>query len=159
MTREERVYIEAKKAGICARMTGKEDFEDLMRLFFTPQGLEFCSAYNLPSMAVLQPFRGMQAARGGFYIDAPVKLKNPVDIALFGTGTVAELEYDDVGTAHRVVMMHGAKAKITASSYTIVFLTNISGNVEKIVRDKALIMDVFSNEQLTISNDGQTVHR
>jgi hypothetical protein len=140
MTREQRVYTEAKKAGACPLITGKEDVDSLMKLFFTPQGTEFCIKYNLPTMETLRLFRGMQAARGGFYIDVPVKLKNPGNIALFGRDTLAELEYNDVGVRHQVVLMHGARAKITASGYAVVFIFNAGGGVEADEKDRAKII-------------------
>ncbi|MDR3246072.1 MAG: hypothetical protein LBT50_06520 [Prevotellaceae bacterium] len=136
MTREQKVFTESKKANICGLMTGQEDFDGLMRLFFTPQGIEFCTKHNLPTIDTLRLFRGMQAARGGFYIDAPAKLKNPGNVALFGK-TVAELEYDDTGVYHQVIVMHGAKAKITASGYAVVFVTNAGGEVETVINDNA----------------------
>jgi hypothetical protein len=141
MTREQRVYREAKKTGVCPLMTGKEDFDGLMRLFFTPQGIEFCAKYKLPSMETLLPFRGMQAARGGFYIDAPVKMRNAANIALFGRDTVADLEYDDTGIRHQVVLMHGAKAKIKASGFAVVFVINAGGEIETESNDNALIIN------------------
>lgn len=111
-------------------LKGTEDTDGLMELFFTPQGLEFCAEYNFPTMELLKPFRGMQAARGGFYIDTPVKATNRRRTALFGVDTFAELVYDDVSQSHEVVIMHGAKAIIKASGYAVVFVTNVSGEVE-----------------------------
>ena len=140
MTKEKQIYNQAKTLGVCNLMEGGENTDDLIELFFTPQGIEFCSEYNFPSMQALTPFRGMQAARGGFYIDTPVKLKNPKRVALFGKDTVAELEYDDVSQRHEVVVMHGAKAIIKASGYAVVFVTNVSGEVETDIRDSAKIL-------------------
>jgi hypothetical protein len=134
-----RVYEEAQGAGVCSLLKGDEDLEGLIRLFFTPQGIEFCTGYNLPTMETLRLFRGMQAARAGFYIDAaPVKLRNAANVALFGDLTRAELEYDDVGVRHLVVVMHGAKVKIKASGYTVVFV--YGDDVETEVLDKATVM-------------------
>jgi hypothetical protein len=69
-----------------------------------------------------------------------LQLKNPANVALFGKDTVAELEYDDTGVRHVVVLMHGAKAKIRASGYAVVFVTNINCEVETEVSDSARIM-------------------
>jgi hypothetical protein len=140
MTKEQQIYSQAKRLGVCDLMKGGENTDDLMELFFTPQGIEFCSEYNFPSMEALMPFRGTQAARGGFYIDTPVKLKNPNRVALFGKDTVAELEYDDVSQRHEVVVMHGAKAIIKASGYAVVFVANVSGKVETEITESAMIL-------------------
>jgi hypothetical protein len=137
-----RVYKEAKGANICSMLKGNEDLEGLIRLFFTTQGIEFCTKHNLPTVETLRLFRGMQAARGGFYIDATIKLKNAVNVALFGELTIAELEYDDVGVRHQVVVMHGAKAKITVSGYTVVFVADGGGTIETELKDNAKIIKI-----------------
>jgi hypothetical protein len=113
--------------------------EELIDLFFTPQGQEFCVEHNLPSMDTLILFRSMQAACMGFYIEMPVCMKNASRMALFGPSTEAILEYDDVGVRHEVILMHGAKAKIIASGYAIVFVTNAGGSVDKIEKGNAII--------------------
>lgn len=140
MTKEEQIYSQAKRLGICPLMKGTENTDELIKLFFTPQGQEFCSKYNFPTMRALTPFKGMQATRGGFYIDTPVKAKNRRRIALFGKETVAELEYDDPTQRHEVVVMHGASVKIKASGYAVVFVTNVSGTVETEIKDSAKVL-------------------
>lgn len=140
MTKEDRIYVQAKKLGICPVMKGGENTEELIRLFFTPQGVEFCSKHNFPSMSELEPFRGIKAERNGFYINTPVIAKNLEKIALFGIETVAELEYDDPTKRHEVVVMHGASVKIKASGYAVVFVTNAGGTVETDIRDSAKVL-------------------
>lgn len=140
MEKERRIYRRARKLGICNLMKGTENTDELIELFFTPQGIEFCSRYNFPGMELLMPFRGIQAARGGFYINTPVKEKNIEQIALFGENTIAELEFDNPDKAYKVILMHGAKAKIKASGYAVVFVTNVSGTVETEINDNAKIL-------------------
>ena len=140
MTKEQRIHKQANKLNVCPLMKEVKSTDELIELFYTPQGIEFCSKNNFPSMADIIPFRGLQAARGGFYINTPIKLKNPKRIALFGKDTVAELEYDDVSQRHEVVVMHGATAKIKASGYAVVFVTNASGRIETEETDSAKIL-------------------
>jgi hypothetical protein len=140
MTKEEQIYKEAKRFKSCALMKGTENTNELISLFFTPQGIEFCTEYNTPSLEAFRRFKGLEATRGGFYIDTPVKARNIPRVALIGNETVAELEYTET-KGYTVVLMHGAKAKITASEYAVVFLTNAGGEVEIIKKDKAIVLE------------------
>jgi hypothetical protein len=113
--------------------------DELIELFFTPQGIEFCSKYNSPGLADFHRFRGMHVEKGGFYIDTPVKAKNLPRVALIGGETVAELEFTET-EGYTVVLMHGSKVKIIASGYAVVFLTNAGGEVEIIQKDNAKVL-------------------
>jgi len=139
MTKEEQVYKEVKRKGACLMLKGTENIDDLIKLFFTPQGIEFCTKYKSPNLETFRRFRGMQVARGGFYIDTPVKAKNLPRVALIGSETVAELEFTETA-GYTVVLMHGAKAKITASGYAVVFLHDAGGDVEIIQKDNARVL-------------------
>ena len=140
MTKEERIYTSAKRVGVCSLLKGTESTEELIELLFTPQGVEFCSKHNFPSMSELAAFRGEQASRGGVYINTPVQAKNCRRAALFGRDTIAELEYDDPTKRHEVLIMHGASVKIKASGYAVVFVTNAGGTVETDIRDSAKVL-------------------
>jgi hypothetical protein len=140
MTKEQQIYNEVNKVGQCGLLKGTENTDELIKLFFTPQGKEFCTTYNIPSLEAFRGFRGIQAARGGFYIDTPVKAKNLPRVALIGSETVAELEYDDSTKGHEVILMHGAKAKITASGWAVVFVNNAGGEIETVINDNAKIL-------------------
>jgi hypothetical protein len=139
MTKEQQVFKEAKRAGVCSLLKGNENAEELMQLLLTPQGIEFCTKNNALSLSTFRRFRGMQATRKGIYIDTLVQAKNLPIVVLVGT-TVAELKYDDPNKAHKVILIHGAKAKITASGWAVVFVTNAEGTVEIDVRDNAKIL-------------------
>ena len=139
MTKEEQIYKEVNAAGQCGLLKGNEKIIELMDLFFTPKGIEFCTTYNAPSLEAFRRFRGKRAERGWFYIDTPVKAKNLPCVALIGSETVAELEFTETA-GFTVVLMHGAQAKITASGYAVVFVTNAGGGeVEVIQKDNAII--------------------
>lgn len=134
MTKEEQVYSEAKKFSACSLLKGTECTDELIELFFTPQGVEFCTTRNAPSLAAFRRFMGLQAVRGGFYIDTPIRAKNIAKLALIGHETVAELEYDET-KGHKVVLMHGARAKITASGYAVVFVSCAAGTEVEVVEN------------------------
>lgn len=120
-------HSKAKALSACDMFSGNESKEQTIRLFLTPQGIEFCQKHNFPTLEDIRYFRGKVAERNGVYIDAgPLKLHNAERIALIGN-TEAELSYDDNTKRHIVVMMHGAKARITAKGYAVVFIYNASG--------------------------------
>lgn len=141
MTDVEEIYRQARRIGVCSKMTGKEDAEELVHLFFSPQGVEFCQKNNFPTMEMLRGFRNEQARSNGAYVDAgEVSIQNAERVALIGD-TVAELTYTDPSKRHIVVLMHGAKAHIKASGYAVVFVYNGDGcEVVKTQKDYARIL-------------------
>lgn len=141
MTPAKDIYKAAKQHGyVCPRFQGTENPEQLMRLFLTPQGVEFCQKHNFPDIDTLRTFRGLDAARHGIYIDAGhIVLRNVKQVALIGN-TVAELQYDDPAKRHEVILMHGAKAHIVATGWAVVSV--VKGNCEVIteIKDRAKIL-------------------
>ena len=139
MKKEEHIYKEVNAAGQCGLLKGNEDARQLANMFFTPKGLEFCTKNNVPTLKSLSQYSSEEIIKYDFYVNAPVKAKNLKRVALIGSGTVAELEYTET-EGYPVVLMHGAKAKITASGYSVVILTNAGGEVEIIKNDFATIL-------------------
>lgn len=131
------IYRQAKKLGVCPLFKGTENEDRLIRLFLTAQGTEFCIDNNFPDLDTLRTFK--TAEQYNIYIDKKVELNNIRKVVLIGS-TNATLCYDDPDKRHEVILMHGAKAKIKASGYAVVFVTNSGGIVEKIISDKALIL-------------------
>jgi len=139
MTKEEQIYSEVNSAGQCGLLKGNENIAELMDLFFEPKGVEFCTKFALPTLQTFRLFRGLQATKGGFYIDTPIKAKNLPRVALIGGETVAELEFTET-EGYTVVIMHGARAKIIASGYAVVFVTNAGGEIDIVQKDNAKIL-------------------
>lgn len=141
MTPAQDIYKAAKRHGyVCPRFQGTESPEQLMRLFLTPQGIEFCQKYNFPDIDTLRTFRGLEAARHGIYIDAGrIALRNAEQVALIGD-TVAELRYDDPKKRHEVILMHGAKAHVIATGWAVVAVTNNGCEITTETRDRAKIL-------------------
>lgn len=101
---------------------GTETIEELAAIFRTPQGAEFCETHNFPD---LDTWRRLNEAydltRFGVYVDAGnITLTNVADVTLIGE-TSGVLRYDEL-ERHTVVVMHGAKANVTASGWAIVFV-------------------------------------
>lgn len=127
----------ANRLGACRLLHGNENKEDLMRLLLTPQGTEFCTKNNFPSMDQLQWFRGEKAESMGIYIDTDTELTNPAKVFLAGSKAV--LHFDTIGR-YNVILMHGAKAEIHAGNYAVVFVKNAGGEVKIDKDDTALIL-------------------
>lgn len=107
---------EAIRLGACKKVARVKDFDSLARLFFTPQGREFCLENDYPS---LEQFRGMNLEGYPVYVDTTVVMKNQ-DVALINSH--GELTFDGVDKAYTVLLMHGATANIHASNYAVVLV-------------------------------------
>lgn len=128
----------ANRLGACRLLHGTENKEDLMRLLLTPQGTEFCTSNQFPSLEQLQEFRGNKAESLGIFIDTDIELANPVKVFLAGS-TKAVLYFNTIGR-YNVILMHGAKAEIHASNYAVVFIKNAGGEVKVINDNTAKIL-------------------
>lgn len=131
------LYEQAKRMGVCSMFTGKESEQQLMELMLTPQGVEFCTKNNFPSLSAMRQFRGETAQQHGIYIDTDTEQSNASKLILVGN-THAVLNYDDPTTRHQVVLMHGATAEITASNWAVVFVSGEGANCT--IMDNAIIL-------------------
>lgn len=120
-------------------LTGKQTNSELMRLIFTPQGIEFCTKYKFPDIDTFRIYKGVEAEQNSIYIDTDTSLHNVEYVLLVGN-TNAVLTYDDPTKGHHVILMHGAKAKIKASGYAVVFVNNAEGKVETEISDYAKVL-------------------
>ena len=127
----------ANRLGACRLLHGTESKEELMRLLLTPQGTEFCTKNNFPSMVQLREFRGKKAESMGIYIETDVELTNPVKEFLAGSKAI--FHFDTIGR-YNVILMHGAEAEIHASNYAVVFVKNAGGEVKIDKDNTALIL-------------------
>lgn len=129
MAKSNKIYAEANKIGHCGALNGGEDLKGLIEAFFTPQGIEFCTKNNFPSLNDLLSYKGVEAEDLGFYINTPIKDTNRERVALFGKETKAVLSYDNADHRYEVIVMHRASVEIKASGWSVVFVTNCGGKV------------------------------
>lgn len=123
----------ALSLGACDGSNGVTDWKSLCWLFFSPQGREFCEERNFPSIGM---FRGMgdNVRPYGVHVDSgEISVSNPGNIALIGD-TEGVLTINDNTRAHRIVLMHGGKARIKASNYAVILIVNVGGC--EVVMDK-----------------------
>lgn len=133
------VISEAVKIGACSGSNGVTNWKSLCWLFFTPQGREFCEENVFPTIGM---FRAMKehVKEFGVYVDVGnITRQNDVYIAVIGD-TCADLTYDDNTKVHKVILMHGAKARIKACHYAVILLVNIGNCEVKIDKDQTSIV-------------------
>lgn len=134
------LYEKASSLDACSRFSGKETEKELIDLFFSPQGMEFCGKNNFPSIEDFRHFSKESAKRQGLYVNAgKIQAENRSRIAVIGD-TDAELDYTDGSKRHIVVLMHGAKAHITASGFAVVFVYNYGGEIDVKTQDYAKVL-------------------
>ena len=136
-----KIYEQATQLGACPLFTGKEKtLEEIVTLFLTPQGMEFCTEHHFPNIATLRLFKQYGVEKYGIYIDGGViTLKNPTRAILIGK-TSATVNVDTL-ERHEVTFMHGAKGTVNASKWAVVRVKTGNGcNVIKNVFNNAIIL-------------------
>lgn len=114
------IYEQAKQLNCCALFKGTEDLESIVRLFTSPQGIEFCLNNHFPNTATFRLFKPFNVERFGIYIDAgDISLYNPKRAVIIGR-TIANIRCD-TNERHEVVVLHGGKAVVSATKWAVVF--------------------------------------
>lgn len=109
----------ARKLASCKMFAGYEDLEDIVRLIFSPQGIEFMTSFDFPNIDTFRKFKPYNPERFGVYIDSGhISLSEARNVFLVGD-TTAELKYHQTAQ-NRVHLMCGARATLIASGYSIV---------------------------------------
>ncbi|MEG1539899.1 MAG: hypothetical protein RR383_08155 [Muribaculaceae bacterium] len=131
---------EARRIHSCELFKGTENEEELIRLFLSPQGQEFCVKNNFPDVTTFKD-TFPHATEYGIHIDkGNIQLTDCAMTVLIGN-THAELTYSDSSKRHEVILMHGASATIHAEDWAVVFVTvGVRCKVIKAVKDNALIL-------------------
>lgn len=129
----------ASLLGACAKSNGVSDWRSLTWLFFTPQGREFCENNNFPSLEMFQGMRDNISEYNILVDVGNITRRNDVNVGLIGN-TSAELMYNDNTVVHKVVLMHGAKARIKASDYAVILLVNIGNCEVEIEKDNTVVI-------------------
>lgn len=129
--------IKAKALGIgaCEKIGDVIDYESLIKLFFSPQGREFCYKHNYPTLEVFRSIRDEVKPHRVFVDSGNIEAYNEPYIALVGD-THAKIKVRGVDALYHIVLMHGATAEIEASHYAVVHIQNISGGDVAIHNDK-----------------------
>ena len=59
----------AEKYRMCDMFKGTEDLQSLIRLFTSPQGMEFCIKHRFPNIATFRLFKPFNPEKYGVYIE------------------------------------------------------------------------------------------
>lgn len=135
------IFVQAKLLGACSLFTGKErTVEDIVKVFVSPQGIEFCKKYRFPSTATFRLFKAHNVERFGIYIDAgTITLRNPRHAILIGH-TSASVFFDKL-ERHELTLFRGARAVVNASKWAVVHVTSEQGcSFIKNISDNAIII-------------------
>lgn len=126
--------------GACSGSGKVSDWKSLVWLFFSPQGREFCEEKNFPELPMFREMKRNGISELGVFVDeGNVCRSNDKDIALVGD-TCGELKFDENNVVHKIILMHGAKARIKASNYAVLLIVNIGGCEVEIDKDKTVVV-------------------
>lgn len=130
----------AEKYRECCMFKGSENIEQVLKLFITPQGVEFCTKHSFPAIEMCRRFKGLTAESLGIFVEQNVSARNLPMVFLVGK-CHAELEYDDNTSGHQVILMHGATAHIKASKWAVVYVnTEGGGEATSEITDRAKVL-------------------
>lgn len=135
----ETIMAKATLLGACDKIGKVADWKGLTKLFFSPQGREFCKTNNFPSLLTFRSIRDRVLDYGIWIDSGTVVCKDLSEVALVGN-TDATLIYTDNAKVHKIVLMHGAKVRIKASNYVVVLLDNIGNCDVEIEKDSSVII-------------------
>lgn len=126
--------------GACSGSEKVSDWKSLVWLFFSSQGREFCEEKNFPELPMFREMKRHGISELGVFVDeGNVCRSNDKDIALVGD-TCGELKFDENNVVHKIILMHGAKARIKASNYAVLLIVNIGGCEVEIDKDKTVVV-------------------
>lgn len=139
MGKVEELMKSADGLGACTQSGKVSDYRSLAWLFFSPQGREFCEQHNFPSLEQFREIKDSVAGLNVFVDSGVIERKNETNIGLIGD-TEATLRYTDNEEVHKVILMHGARAKIKASHYAVVLVVNMGNCQVEIEKDKTVVI-------------------
>lgn len=128
-------YEQAQLQGVCDKFTGKEkDFEQMARLLFSVQGIEFCATHQSPDMTVWREYKELGADKYNVYIDAgDIELTDVRYAAIVGN-TKCKLTMTG-NNACTLLFLHGAKAEITLNDFSVAFTHGAAADDYKIINN------------------------
>lgn len=109
----------AEQLDSCQMFKGSESMEELAALVFSPQGREFMLANGFPSLKAFRNFKPYHPEKQNIFIDAgEIAVDEPGACLLIGNTTATIKCAQTQGNT--IILMHGAKAEVYASGYSVV---------------------------------------
>lgn len=124
----------ALSIGACDKICKVTDYASLVKLFFSPQGQEFCETNNFPTHSYFKVIKKDVKPHNVFVDCGQISIFNTPQIALVGK-THAKIKVSGLDSVYTVMLMHGATAEIEASDYAVLKIVNISGGEVAIHND------------------------
>lgn len=124
----EELLAGAKALGACRKAGGIETLDQLLDLFLSPQGIEFCMNHNYPNRKtwkkIKEHFGEKALTERNIFIDDPIPVLdvNPGTIILVGERTSAYITAEGAEQTQRIIVLHGASAKVGAKNYAVLNL-------------------------------------
>ena len=141
----EELLAGAKAQGACRKAGNIQNLDQLVELYLSPQGLEFCINNNYPSpeqwQAIKEGWGETELAKRKVYINDPhlVNDANPGSIILVGEKTEAYITASGADRIQTIIALHGAKAHVTGREYSVLNLIEASGGTIEYHIDKTCI--------------------
>lgn len=125
----------ALNIGACYKIGEVTNYENLVKLFFSPQGREFCTKHNFPTIEQFRQIKNKVKPYKVFVDAGEIEAYNQSHIAIIGN-THAKIKMHGVDELYHVIVMHGATATIEVEHYAVAHIVNISGGDVAIYNDK-----------------------
>lgn len=138
----DRIRAQALQLGAAPdAFAGVESVDAFVDLFLSPRGISFCARHHFPNTSTFRLFKGRGLEARGVYIDGgSVTLVNPSRVVLIGR-TIATVRCDTSDVPHEVIVLHGAKALVTASKWAVVKTVVEEGSTcIKTTNDNAIVL-------------------
>lgn len=119
------IRAEALRKNACGKIAEIRDTPELIRLFYSPQGIEFAAKTGFPDLALLRANKEELALYGILADAGEIELPSREYLCIAGD-TRAVIHASQNEFVHNILVMHGAEALIKASGYAVVSATEIA---------------------------------
>lgn len=130
----------ALKLDECQMFQGNESLAEIAELMYSPQGREFMTATQFPSLETFRRYVPFAPEQYDIWIDCgKTEMENPERCIIVGD-TQVKITCNGL-KAYTIILMHGATADITASGYAVVHVEkDRTSKANIIVHDHAKVL-------------------
>ena len=135
----------AKAQGACEKAEGIESLDQLLDLYLSPQGLEFCINHHYPTReqwkAIKEQWGETELCKRNVFIDDPHLILdvNPGTAIFVGEKTHAYITATGSDQTQRIISLHGAKANVSGRDFAVLDLIEAEGGIIEYALDKTSI--------------------
>ena len=139
-----KILKEAIDRGACAKANSYsvKDWDSLARLFFSPQGTEFCLKHEFPSLEMWREIKQHcdTTAYGIFIDEGDVSVQDSRNGLCFIGMTRANVHCAAAEYVCRITVCQGAIARIEAKDYSVVKISKDGKSNVKVSKDNTSII-------------------